>query len=341
MPFSKESGIIMTDTQIKQTDWVRRGREVLDIEVEGLTAVRDRLGPSFEAAVSLLASCKGRVVVTGLGKSGLVGRKLAATFSSTGTPAFFVHPVEGAHGDMGSLKAEDVIIAISNSGETVELNAILPSLRSIGTPIIAITGKADSSLGRGADIVLDSGVPREACPMGLAPTSSTTAVLALGDALAVCLIDWKSFTEDDFLRYHPGGSLGQRLRLRVSELMHSEGIPVINEEAVCEEAVLMLDKGGFGAVALTDGSGRLTGILTDGDVRRAVCRGTYGPRTAVTQIMTRNPRFGRSTQYVAELLDIMEQRAITVLPITDDDHRLVGLVHLHDLLGKGGVRFSG
>ena len=331
----------MTDDQRHQTDWLQRGRDVLDIEAEGIRAVRDRLGPSFEAALALLAGCRGRVVVTGLGKSGLVGRKLAATFSSTGSPAFFLHPVEGAHGDMGSLKADDVVIAISNSGETDELNAILPSLRAIGTPIIALTGRADSSLGRGADIVLDCGVPREACPLGLAPTASTTAVLALGDALAVCLIDWKSFTENDFLRYHPGGSLGQRLRLRVAELMHTEGIPVVNEEAVCEEAVLALDKGGFGAVALTDGGGRLTGILTDGDVRRAVLRGTYGPRVGVTHIMTRNPRFARQTQSVAELIDIMEQKAITVLPITDDDHRLVGLVHLHDLLGKGGVTFAG
>lgn len=324
-----------------QTNWIQRGREVLDIEIEGLVTVRDRLGPSFDAALALLAACRGRVVVSGLGKSGLVGRKLAATLSSTGTPAFFVHPVEGAHGDMGSLKDEDVVIAISNSGETDELNAILPSLRAIGTPIIAITGKVDSSLGRGADIVLDSGVPREACQMGLAPTASTTAVLALGDALAVCLSEKKAFTENDFLRYHPGGSLGQRLRLRVRDLMHSDDLPVLNEEAVCEDAVRILDKGGFGAVALTDGSGRLTGILTDGDVRRALCRGNYAPRLAVTQIMTRNPRFAYMNQSVAELLDLMEQRGITVLPITDEEHRLMGFVHMHDLLGKGGVRFSG
>ncbi len=325
----------------RRTDWIPLGRDVLDIEIEGLTAVRDRLGPSFEAALALLAGCRGRVVVTGLGKSGLVGRKLAATLSSTGTPAFFLHPVEGAHGDMGSLRAEDVVIAISNSGETDELNAILPSLRAIGTSIIAMTGATQSTLGRAADVVLDAGVPREACPHNLAPTASTTAVLALGDALAVCLIHWKSFTENDFLRYHPGGSLGQRLRLRVHELMHTTGIPVTQDDVGQEEAVRVLDKGGFGAVAVVDGSGRLMGILTDGDVRRAVIRGDYAPRTPVTAIMTRNPRSARSGQSVAELLDVMEQKAITVLPIVDDAHRLVGLVHLHDLLGKGGVSFAG
>lgn len=324
-----------------RTDWVSLGRGVLDIEMEGLAAVRDRLGPSFETALSLLAGCRGRVVVTGLGKSGLVGRKLAATFSSTGTPAFFLHPVEGAHGDMGSLRAEDVVIALSNSGETDELNAILPSLRAIGAAIIALTGKARSTLGRAADVVLDAGIPREACPHNLAPTASTTAALALGDALAVCLIHWKSFTETDFLRYHPGGSLGQRLRLRVQELMHTASIPVVRDDAGQEESVRVLDKGGFGAVAVVDHSGRLTGILTDGDVRRAVIRSDYAPCSPVAAIMTRDPRSARSGQSVAELLDIMERKAITVLPIVDDAHCLLGLVHLHDLLGKGGVRFAG
>lgn len=322
-------------------DWIACGREVLTIEMEGIQAVRDRLGPSFEAALGLLAGCKGRVVVTGLGKSGLVGRKLAATLSSTGTPSFFMHPVEGAHGDMGSLKSDDVVIAISNSGETDELNAILPSLKAIGTPIIGMTGRGDSTLANASDVVLDAGVPREACPHNLAPTSSTTAVLALGDALAVCLIHWKSFSEDDFLRYHPGGSLGQRLKLRVRDLMHATNVPVATDDVAQQEAVRILDKGGFGAVLLTDGSGRLTGILTDGDVRRALTRGTWDPRGQSATIMTCNPRHAHSDQSVAELLDIMEQRAITVLPITDEDHRVAGIVHLHDLLGKGGVKFAG
>lgn len=210
-------------------------------------------------ALGLLAACTGRVVVTGIGKSGLVGRKLAATFSSTGTPAFFLHPVEGAHGDLGSLRKDDVIIAISNSGETAELNAILPALKSLGTSLIAMTGREDSTLGRLADVTLHSGVPREACPHGLAPTASTTAVLALGDALAVCLMQLKSFTEKDFLRYHPGGSLGQRLKLNVSEVMRTEGLPQLSETSLLSEALRQLDQGKLGAVLLLDGEHRISG----------------------------------------------------------------------------------
>ena len=231
----------MTDSPIPTAPaaLVALAQDVLATEIAGLAAVRERLAsPTPEKtplvlALRLLAACAGRVVVTGIGKSGLVGRKLAATFSSTGTPAFFLHPVEGAHGDLGSLRRDDVIIAISNSGETAELNAILPALKSLGASLIAMTGREDSTLGRLADVTLNSGVPREACPHGLAPTASTTAVLALGDALAVCLMHLKSFTEKDFLRYHPGGSLGQRLRLKVSEVMRTEGLPLLPETISC------------------------------------------------------------------------------------------------------------
>ena len=228
---------------------IKLAQDVLNTEIAGLAAVRDRLNARtpekapLVLALGLLAACTGRVVVTGIGKSGLVGRKLAATFSSTGTPAFFLHPVEGAHGDLGSLRKDDVIIAISNSGETAELNAILPALKSLGTSLIAMTGREDSTLGRLADVTLHSGVPREACPHGLAPTASTTAVLALGDALAVCLMQLKSFTEKDFLRYHPGGSLGQRLKLNVSEVMRTEGLPQLSETSLLSEALRQLDPG--------------------------------------------------------------------------------------------------
>ena len=338
----------MTDSPIPTAPaaLVALAQDVLATEIAGLAAVRERLAsptpekPPLVLALRLLAACAGRVVVTGIGKSGLVGRKLAATFSSTGTPAFFLHPVEGAHGDLGSLRRDDVIIAISNSGETAELNAILPALKSLGASLIAMTGREDSTLGRLADVTLNSGVPREACPHGLAPTASTTAVLALGDALAVCLMHLKSFTEKDFLRYHPGGSLGQRLRLKVSEVMRTEGLPLLPETSLLSEALRRLDEGGFGAVLLVDGDRHVNGILTDGDVRRAVCRGKLDPDAPVRSVMTPSPRCGRREDTVAALLELMERTSITVLPIVNAERRLLGMVHMHDLLGQGSVAFS-
>lgn len=321
-------------------DWTPSAREVFTLEIEGLEAVREHLGENFSRAVTMLANCKGRVVVTGLGKSGLVGRKIAATLSSTGTPAFFLHPVEGAHGDLGSIRAEDVAIAISYSGKTAELVALMPALRALGAKIIALTGNAASPLARLADISLDVGVPREACPMDLAPTASTTATLVMGDALAVCLIHAKSFTADDFKRFHPGGSLGQRLRLKISEIMHTQNLPVALETATIAAAVAVLDSGGLGAVLLTDTDNKLAGIVTDGDVRRLLARGKLNLAAPVSSIMTKNPRHGEADNSVAELLDLMEHAAITVLPVVRGDGSLLGVIHLHDLLGKGTVHFS-
>lgn len=322
------------------TDWLMRGKAVLDIEIEALQSVRQRLGESFSAAVELLATCPGRVIVTGIGKSGLVGRKIAATLSSTGTPACFLHPVEGAHGDLGAVREKDVVIAISNSGRTDELNAILPALRSLGTKIIALTAGLDSPLAGLSDLVIDCHVPREACPLDLAPTSSTTAALALGDALAVCLIELKRFTPGDFRKYHPGGALGQRLALNVADIMHTDDLPVVSSEATVEQALAALDTGRLGAVVLVDASGTLAGILTDGDIRRSVRNGGLDRAAGVKTIMTANPRYARPEQSAAELMDIMEQRAITVLPVVDASLALVGVVHLHDLLGKGQIRFA-
>lgn len=323
-----------------QNEWIAAAREVFDTEICGLAAVRDQLDASFAKAVALLGACTGRVVVTGLGKSGLVGRKIAATFSSTGTPSFFLHPVEGAHGDMGSIRRDDIILALSNSGRTEELNAIMPTVRSLCGGIIAMTGGEDSPLARIADIVLNTRVPREACSLNLAPTASTTATLAMGDALAVCLMRYKSFTPDDFRLFHPGGSLGHRLRLKVAELMHRENLPVADVSSRLGDAVRILDEGGIGAVLFTDTGGRLVGILTDGDVRRMVSRGVFTPDAASRDVMIANPRHGTEDQSAAELLDIMESRAITVLPVTDGRDTLLGVVHLHDLLGKGAVRFA-
>lgn len=322
-------------------DVLALAKDVLTVEMEGIAAVRARLDTAFVRALVLIAACKGRVVVTGIGKSGLVGRKLAATFSSTGTPSFFLHPVEGAHGDLGSLRSDDVILALSNSGETAELNAILPAMRGLGVSVLALTGQPQSTLGRLSDIVLNTSVPREACPHGLAPTASTTATLALGDALAVCLMRLKAFTEKDFLRFHPGGSLGQRLRLDVREVMRTEELPCLPQDAVQAEALASLDRGGLGALVLVDGQGRVSGILTDGDVRRAVCRQCFQPEEHVGAIMTHSPRCGRLGDTVAQLLDLMEEKAITVLPVVDADNRLLGVVHMHDLLGKGSISIAG
>lgn len=322
-------------------DIVKLGKEVLQAEMEGLAAVSQRIGASFADAVSLLVSCEGRVAVTGLGKSGLVGRKIAATLSSTGTPAYFMHPVEGAHGDLGSIVERDVVIAISNSGKTAELLAIIPPLRQIGARIIALVGCPQSPLGDLADVLVDVSVSREACNLNLAPTTSTTVTLAVGDAMAVCLSKAKDFTEADFKRFHPGGFLGQRLKMRAAELMRTTDLPVVSEDSSVGEALSILERGSMGSVVVMDGSKRLVGIVTDGDVRRLVVHDAFNRFAPVNTIMTRNPSSGKADDSVAELLDLMESKSITTLPIIDGEFRVVGLLHLHDLLGKGQFRFSG
>ncbi len=329
----------MSDIKEKD-DLLHCAREVLDTEIEGLQCVREHLSVSFADALLLLYGCTGRVVLCGLGKSGLVARKIAATLSSTGTPAFFLHPVEGAHGDLGMLRPEDLLLAVSNSGETDELNVLLPSLRTLGLKLVALTASADSTLGSLADVVIPCRVPREACPYDLAPTASTTAALALGDALAVCLMRMKSFREADYQRVHPGGNLGRRLRTRVSELMHTDGIPQASEDVSICQALEILDDGGLGALLLTGPENTLAGILTDGDVRRLLTRGNYDPQQPVSACMTRNPIVARPEQSVAELIDAMEAKAITVLPVVDAKRAVLGIVHLHDLLGKGHLRFT-
>jgi arabinose-5-phosphate isomerase len=323
-----------------QGGWLELAREVLDIEIEGLSAVRGQLNGGFEEALELLYACKGRVVVTGIGKSGLVARKIAATLSSTGTPAFFLHPVEGAHGDLGMIRTDDVVLALSNSGETDELNTLLPALKSLGARIVCMTAGADSTLARLSDAVVEVRVPREACPMGLAPTASTTAALAVGDALAVCLMRLKDFGSKDFKRVHPGGALGARLSQRIESLMHTGNLPLAAESAPLAEALATLNAGGFGLAALTDAQGRLTGVLTDGDVRRMLCQSGFNPARPVSEVMTKNPRSVAASASAAQVLDRMEAGQITVLPVLDDNGGLVGLVHVHDLLGKGRVRFA-
>jgi len=322
------------------TDWLKLAREVLDIEAEGLLAVRGQLDEPFVRALTLMAECKGRVVVTGVGKSGLVGRKIAATLSSTGTPSFFLHPVEGAHGDMGMLRSEDVVLAISNSGGTDEVNNIIPTLRSLGLPVIAMTSNTASAMSELADLTIKVKVPREACPMGLAPTSSTTAQLAVGDALAVCLMEWKSFDKEDFRKFHPGGSLGQRLAASVDSLMHTDGLPVVADSVSFAAALEVLNAGGLGLVAIVDAGNVLKGVLSDGDVRREVCCGPFDKDRPVTEVMTASPKRATAGETSARVLDIMEHNQITVLPVVRDNGELAGMVHLHDLLGKGALKFS-
>lgn len=320
--------------------WLQIGRRVLETEAEGLLHVCGKLDASFARAVEILLACKGRVAVTGVGKSGLVGRKIAATLSSTGTPAFYLHPTEALHGDLGAVRDGDVVIAISYSGKSLELKSILPSLRSMGAVIVAITGGLSSPLAELADIVIDGGVLREACPLELAPTTSTTAALAVGDALALCLIEARQFTADDFKLFHPGGALGQRLGLSVKNIMH-ESVPLSSVMDPVEKALGILDDGGLGAVVLTDGQGRLAGIITDGDVRRAVCRNLLKEGVEAASVMTPAPRYATPGQSVAEVMDLMEQKSITVLPVVDENMHPVGVVHLHDILGKGQISFAG
>ena len=315
-------------------------RQVITIEMEGLARLRDRLDHDFEEAVRLILSTKGRVIVTGIGKSGLVGRKIAATLASTGTPAIFLHPVEAMHGDLGMVMAGDVIIAISNSGETQELNALVPAFKERKIPIIAFTGSRDSSLARSSTCVVDTGVEREACSLGLAPTASTTAVLAAGDALAVVLLGLRHFSEKDFRRNHPLGTLGQRLKVSVSQVMLTgDKIPVVRTSMSMGEVVKEIDRKRLGAALVLDAGERLVGIVTDGDVRRAMIRFQDLASQAVDMVMTKNPKTVMPDALAADALAIMEHHLITVLPVVGINGSLVGIVHLHDLLGKGQFKF--
>jgi len=318
---------------------IESAREVLRVEAEGILAVRNNLGNEFLRAVDLIMSCPSRLIVTGIGKSGLVGQKITATLNSTGTPSFFLHPVEAMHGDLGMVSSTDVILAISYSGETGELNGLLASISDRKVPIIAMTGGMDSTLATCADVTLNAAVPREACPLGLAPTSSTTAALALGDALAVALLQRKQFKEEDFRRNHPGGSLGERLKVSVKEVMFTGiDIPSVLEENSLHQAITMLHEKNLGAVMVTDRKGLLVGILTDGDVRRIVVNG-FLPDVRLRDVMTRDPISITDNLLAADALSLMQRHEITILAVVDAGRRLQGILHLHNLLGKGEFRF--
>lgn len=307
-------------------------RRVLLVEAEAVRALADRIDGRFVQAVEILEACRGRVVVTGMGKSGLVGKKLAATLAATGTPALFLHPADGVHGDLGVLVPGDVVVALSNSGETEEMVALLPAIKRLGVPLILLTGRPGSRLAQHGTVVLDVSVREEACPLNLTPTASTTAALALGDALAIALFRRRGFQHDDFARLHPGGRLG-RLLVRVEELMHvGPGIPVVREEASLDAIIAEMSAKGLGATAVGDGTGRLSGIVTDGDLRRALQRGAASPATTARELMTRAPKTIGRAELAATALEVMERYAITQLLIVDDGGRPAGMLHLHDLL---------
>ncbi len=319
---------------------IEQAKNVLTIEAEGILAVRERIGPDFERAVTMVLNCPSRVILTGLGKSGIIGQKIAATLNSTGTASFFLHPVEAMHGDLGIVDGRDVVIAISYSGETPELNLLVNSLKNRAVSIVAMTGGPDSTLAKLADAVLNVAVPREACPLGLAPTASTTATLALGDALAVVLLDRKKFRECDFRRNHPGGSLGDRLKVRVSEVMLTGAhIPVVSEGTPLRRTVEVLNAKNLGAVLIADAEQHIRGIITDGDIRRMVAKGVDLDADKAADHMTAGPKSIDETLLAADALSLMQQHEITILVVTDAAGRLTGILHLHDLIGKGEFRF--
>jgi len=317
---------------------IQQAKEVLRLEAESILHLIDRVGEDFSRAVELIYRCTGRVIVAGIGKSGLIGRKVVATLTSTGTQALFLHPVEGLHGDLGIVTKDDILVAISHSGETDELNMIVDSIRGIGVPRIAFTGNLSSTLARSCDIVIDVGVTREACPFGLAPTSSSTAALAMGDALAVALIHRRNFQEKDFFKFHPGGSLGSRLRAKVRDVMiRGNMIPRVDIGATLLDAIRVMDETNKGFVLVTDVAETLLGILTDGDVRRLVRTGLDFKNQRIESLMTRSPKSIRQNISVAQTVEMMQRMEITTLVVTDDENRIQGYVHLHDILGRGGT----
>ncbi|MBP8896846.1 MAG: KpsF/GutQ family sugar-phosphate isomerase [Sulfuritalea sp.] len=306
------------------------GRQVLEIEAAAVASLARRIGPEFCAAVALILESRGRVVVSGIGKSGHIARKLAATFASTGTPAYFVHAAEAVHGDLGMITRDDVLIAISNSGENDELLTIVPLVKRLGGKLIAITGNETSSLAQEADIHLDARVDQEACPLNLAPTASTTAALALGDALAVALLDARGFGADDFARSHPGGALGRKLLTHVADVMQVE-VPTLVEDSPIPVALAAMTRGGMGMVVVLDAAARITGIFTDGDLRRAMERLGDLRSVPVSAVMTRNPRSIAPRRLAIEAVEMMEARKINQLLVTDDAGALCGALNMHDL----------
>lgn len=312
---------------------ISRARGILLHEADEIRQLADRIGEAFAQAVYLLLNCRGRVVVTGMGKSGHIGGKIAATLASTGTPAFFMHPAEASHGDLGMITAEDVVMALSNSGESDEIITILPAIRRIGARILSITGTTDSTLSRESEVHLSAAVSHEACPLGLAPTASTTAALALGDALALCVLDLREFTAEDFARSHPGGSLGRKLLVRVKDVMRTgDALPSIPAEATVQQAIAQISSKGMGFTAIVDANQQPIGIFTDGDLRRLFMQGETRPEAAISSVMNRHPRLLHSQQLAVDAVSLMETHKINGFLAVNDQQQLVGAFNMHDLI---------
>jgi len=319
-----------------KTDYQQLGQQVVSTELAEIEALRDRIDGSFTEACEVLLSCKGRIVVTGMGKSGHIGGKIAATLASTGSPAFFVHPGEASHGDLGMITKNDVVIALSNSGNTAEITTIIPILKRFAVPLISMTGDASSTLATEADINLDVGVSKEACPHDLAPTSSTTVALVMGDALAVALLQARGFTAEDFALSHPGGSLGKRLLLHVSDIMHKgDNIPRVSESATVSEALLEMSKKGLGMTAIVDAQDKLLGIYTDGDLRRSLDKNIDVRHTSISEVMIKNCLTTGENELAASVVKIMDDKNINGLLVVDDDRKLTGAFNMHDILRAG------
>jgi len=323
-------------------DILATAEAVLKLEAESILRLSRRLNGGFARMVEMICTSKGRVIVSGIGKSGIIARKIAATLNSTGTRSLFLHPVEAMHGDLGIVSPEDIFMALSSSGETHELNILLPTIRTVGCAIIAFTGNPASFLARESDIVIDVGVEKEACPLGLAPTCSTTAMLAMGDALAVVLIQRKEFKSDDFKRFHPGGALGQRLTRKVGDIMLTgAAIPSVRIGAGMDAAIDEMNRHSLGVILILESDDRLAGIITDGDIRRAVARRDPLHTMRVDQLMSAAPRQAQPETPAYDALNTMEHFQITILPITDEHKMVKGILHLHDILGKGEFTFKG
>lgn len=324
--------------QVEDAQLIASARRALDIETRAVGALTPRLGASFAAACRVCLECQGRVVVTGMGKSGHVAGKIAATLASTGTPAFFLHPAEAGHGDLGMITRTDALLALSNSGETPELVLLLPHLKRLAVPLILLTGKPDSTLGRAARVTLDVSVPEEACPLNLAPTASTTATLAMGDALAVAVLEARGFTAQDFARSHPGGALGRKLLLHVEDLMRTgTAVPRVAPDAPLSEGLLEMSRKGLGMTVIVDGQDRVLGVFTDGDLRRVLDRQIDIHATVMRAVMTAQPKTIGPRELAAEAVHLMEVHRITALPVAEATRRLVGALNVHDLLRAGVV----
>ncbi len=322
---------------------IEKAIDVLKIEADSILTLASHIDSDFEDLVNAICRSTGRVIISGIGKSGLIGKKIVATLVSTGTNAIFLHPVEALHGDLGMVCRDDVFIAISNSGETSELNYLLPLIKTIGCSLAGFTGNPESTLARLCDMVIYTGVEKEACPFNMAPTSSTTAQLAMGDALAVVLISQKQFKRSDFMRSHPGGNLGQRLSCRVGQIMfHSSAVPTVVLGATMRQALEQMDHYALGAVMVIDTENKLSGIITDGDIRHCITQNQPNLNSAlVNDVMTPDPHTLTSQAFLYDALNLMENYQITVLPIVDDENRLDGMLHLHDILGKGSFQYNG